>query len=177
MMAEEKRHFKNEDKRATSIIRIAGRDIDGKLKIEDALRRIKGIGSAMAHAMAFTADKKLSIPPTSEIGALNEKQIAQIEGLIKEPSKYAIPQFMLNRRKDFETGKDAHVVGNDLIFSVRQDITRGASLRTLVGSRHQHGQKVRGQHTRSTGRTGATVGVMKKAAKAGAAPKAEDKKK
>lgn len=52
-----------------------------------------------------------------------------------------------------------------MTFAVRQDINRDISIRTWRGYRHQHGQKVRGQHTRSSGRTGATVGVMKKAAK------------
>ena len=42
---------------------------------------------------------------------------------------------------------------------------RSASLKKntkLRGFRHQYGQKVRGQKTRSTGRTGSTVGVVKK---------------
>jgi hypothetical protein len=46
-----------------------------------------------------------------------------------------------------------------------------------VGWRHSIGQKVRGQHNRTTGRSGMTVGVMKKAlkaAKSAAATTAQD---
>ncbi|MGD0511191.1 MAG: 30S ribosomal protein S13, partial [Candidatus Micrarchaeaceae archaeon] len=54
--------------------------------------------------------------------------------------------------------------------------------KTWRGFRHQYGQKVRGQSTRSTGRTGITVGVTKKsiqtAEKAAKAPaKGAEKKK
>ena len=65
----------------------------------------------------------------------------------------------------YKPGKDMHFVSNDLLLITRQDINRDVALRTWHGFRHQYGQKVRGQRTRSTGRTGATVGVMKKAAK------------
>ncbi len=96
---------------------------------------------------------------------LSEEQIESIEAVIKEPSKYGIPSYMLNHRKDMETGKDVHIIGNDLTFAIRQDVNRSVIMRAWKGYRHQHSQKVRGQRTKSTGRTGATIGVMKKAAK------------
>ena len=69
-----------------------------------------------------------------------------------------------------ETGKNIHIVSNDLIFNTRQDVSRDVANGTWRGFRHQYGQKVRGQHTRSTGRTGATVGVTKSKAAAAAGP-------
>jgi small subunit ribosomal protein S13 len=64
----------------------------------------------------------------------------------------------------------------------RQDIEDMIKQQTYVGFRHQYGQKVRGQRTRSTGRTGATVGVTKKKIqeeqkKATAAPAPKEAKK
>jgi small subunit ribosomal protein S13 len=58
---------------------------------------------------------------------------------------------------------------------VRQDIDHEKESNTWKGYRHAYGQKVRGQRTRSTGRTGMTVGVLRKAvlAKAGAAAAAQ----
>src|SRR2546422_6033274 len=58
-------------------------------------------------------------------------------------------------------------------------------IRSYKGVRHETGQKVRGQRTRSNGRTGLTVGVTKKAALEAAkakkaeeaAPKKEEKRK
>lgn len=168
-MAENKQQSR-EDRKAQSIIRIAGRDIDGSLPIYRALFRIKGIGLNMANALTYSIGKKLGIPASAQIGSLSEKQIEDIEEVIKKPAEYSVPKYMLNKRKDFETGSDVHYVGNDLTFSIRQDINREVNLRTWKGYRHQYGQKVRGQHTRSTGRTGTTMGVVKKTAMKAAAP-------
>ncbi|MGC8537722.1 MAG: 30S ribosomal protein S13 [Candidatus Micrarchaeia archaeon] len=162
-MAENKAQNK-EEKKVQSIIRIAGRDIDGSLPIYRALFKIKGIGLNMANALTYSIGKKLSIPANAKLGELSEKQIEDIEEVIKKPAEYSVPRYMLNKRKDFDTGADVHYVGNDLTFSIRQDVNREVNLRTWKGYRHQYGQKVRGQHTRSTGRTGATMGVVKKSA-------------
>jgi len=42
------------------------------------------------------------------------------------------------------------------------DINMMRKIRCYKGIRHETGQKVRGQRTKSTGRTGSTVGVSKK---------------
>lgn len=167
-MAEGKAEGKQrkEEKVAQSIVRIAGRDIDGALNIERAMSRVKGIGMNMSHSLSYAIETKLGIPKSKNIGSLSDQQIADIENVIKSPDSAGIPIYMLNKRKDFDTGKDRHYVGNDLTFNTRQDVTREVNLHTWRGYRHQYGQKVRGQRTRSTGRTGATVGVMKKAVKA-----------
>lgn len=154
---------KGATKGASSIIRIAGRDVDGSLNIERALTKVKGIGANMAHALALQIDSKLNIAKATEIGSLSEKQMADVENVIKNPGNFGIPSYILNRNKDAETGKTTHFVSNDLMFAVRQDIGRDMTNKTWRGHRHQYGQKVRGQHTRSTGRTGVTVGVTKKA--------------
>ena len=162
---------KSQTSGASSIVRVAGRDVDGSLNMERALSRVKGIGMNMAHHLALTVESKLSIPRATEVGTLSESQIADVEKIIKDPEANGIPWYTINRNKDAETGKDMHVVSNDLIFNSRQDVSRDISNKTWRGHRHQYGQKVRGQHTRSTGRTGATIGVTKKqvAAAAGAA--------
>ncbi len=156
---------------ASSIVRVAGRDVDGSLNIERALSHVKGIGANLAHHLAITIESKLGIQRSTAVGSLNESQISDVENIIKDPVANGIPSYNINRNKDPETGKDVHVVSNDLLFNRRQDISKDISNRTWRGFRHQYGQKVRGQHTRSTGRTGITVGVTKKSvmpAKAGA---------
>jgi small subunit ribosomal protein S13 len=157
---------------ATSIVRISGRDVDGSLNIERALSKVKGVGLNLAHHIALIAESKLSIPKSTAIGTLNESQIEDIEKIIKDPVANNIPWYAINRNKDAETGKDIHVVSNELIFNSRQDVTRDISNKTWRGFRHQYGQKVRGQHTRSTGRTGATIGVTKKSVQPAAAASA-----
>lgn len=148
---------------AASIVRVAGKDMDGSLDMPRALANVRGIGHNMSRALAIVIESELKIPISTNIGSLSEEQVAQVEKIITNPSASGIPNYMLNRNKDMETGKNMHVVSNDLTFNVRQDVSRDVSNGNWRGFRHQYGQKVRGQHTRSTGRTGATIGVTKKA--------------
>lgn len=150
------------EERLSSIVRLAGKDVNGSLNIERAIDQVRGVGSNMSHALTFAIEKHLNIPKTSNLGSLSEQQMESLENLIKNPEQFGIPVYMLNRRKDMETGKNMHLVSNDLLFSTRQDVNRDVTLRLWRGFRHQYGQKVRGQRTRSTGRKGATIGVTKK---------------
>jgi len=82
---------------------------------------------------------------------------------------------MLNRRKDKDSGKNVHIIMNDLEFANRQDVEGEKKMYTWKGYRHAYGQKVRGQKTRNTGRTGMSLGVMRKTIiAAGAAAKAAE---
>jgi len=165
LMEKHDQEHKDKQKRedVASIIRLAGRDIDGSLNMPRALSKIKGIGNNMANALSIAIEEKLGIKRSATLGSLNEQQIADVEKVIKDPYGAGVPAFMLNHVNDIETGLPKHYVGSDLLFATRQDINRDIPLKTWRGFRHQYGQKVRGQHTRSTGRTGATVGVTKKA--------------
>jgi small subunit ribosomal protein S13 len=82
---------------------------------------------------------------------------------------------MLNRRKDVYTGENRHLTGVDLTLGNNEDINLMKKMRSYKGIRHERGQKVRGQRTKSTGRTGATVGVVRKKLEAGAGAAAEKK--
>jgi small subunit ribosomal protein S13 len=120
----------------------------------------------MAHSLALTIEAKLGIQKSTPVGTLSDAQVADIEKVIKDPVANGIPSYLINRNKDAETGKNVHAVSNDLVFATRQDINRDVGNKTWRGFRHQYGQKVRGQATRSTGRTGVTVGVTKKSIQA-----------
>ena len=168
---------KKKEETLTSIVRLAGKDVNGSLPLYRALDQVKGVGATMANALSIVIETKLNIPRTATLGDMTEEQIEKIETAIKNPAQYGVPQYFLNHQKDMESGKNLHLVSNDLLFATRQDVARDVGLKTWRGYRHQYGQKVRGQHTRSTGRTGATVGVMKKAELAKAQPaKAGEKK-
>ncbi len=167
--SKQERQDKRQISGAISIVRISGKDVDGSLSIRRAVGKIKGIGSSMASALCIVINDKLKIDPSATIGSLNDDQIESVEKIIKDPLGNGIPWYLLNKNKDMETGSNIHIVSNDLVYSTRQDISRHINVGTWRGFRHQYGQKVRGQHTRSTGRTGATVGVTKKAATPGTA--------
>ncbi len=149
----------------TSIVRIAGKDINGSLNIQRGLESIRGIGANTAKIFANIIENNLGIDKRTIIGNLNEKQIEDIEGILKTPSNFKIPLFLYNRRKNSEDGQNLHMIGNDLLFAVKQDINKQITIKTWRGFRHQYGLKVRGQSTRSTGRSGTTVGVLKKGIK------------
>jgi small subunit ribosomal protein S13 len=85
------------------------------------------------------------------------------------PVKNGIPAYMVNRKKDLRTGEDKHVIGNQLDITVRRDIDRMKRIRSYKGVRHHLHLKVRGQRTKSTGRHGLVIGVMRK--KRGQTPK------
>ncbi len=140
------------------IVRIAGTDIDGTLKTAYGLAEIKGVGVNLAYALC----RVLGIDPEKRIGFLTDQEIKKIEEALKDPAAYGIPAWMLNRRKDYETGKDMHLIGAELIYYVKQDIEREKRIKSYRGIRHALGLKVRGQRTRTTGRLGITVGVRKK---------------
>lgn len=142
------------------ILRITDTDVDGTLKVPYALRKIKGISLSLANAIL----KKAGIDPNLRAGFLTEAEVEKVEEIIKEPTKYGLPSWMLNRRKDLETGKDMHLISADLLLRTKMDIEKMKELRSWRGYRHAYGLKVRGQRTRTTGRTGKAVGVKKKAA-------------
>ncbi len=140
------------------IVRIAGTDIPGELSLAWGLSKIKGVGYNFAVAVC----RVLGLDPMMKIGFLSDADVERIEDAIRNPQKYGIPSWMYNRRKDYETGQDLHLVGPDLIYYVRQDIEREIRIRSWRGIRHALGYKVRGQRTHTTGRLGPTVGVKRR---------------
>jgi small subunit ribosomal protein S13 len=140
------------------IVRIAGKDLSGERQIQLALSDLKGASVNYARAVAYVA----KVNPFEKLGNLTKEQIELLEKILKNPSEHGIPSWMLNRRKDYETGKDLHLIGTDVTVSVRSDIGRERRIRSRRGIRHELGLPVRGQRTRTTGRKGLVVGVKRK---------------
>ncbi len=152
------------------IIRMANTDLDGTRSVAYALTSIGGVGIRVSEAVTDLA----GVSRTERLGNLSEEQTDKIEALLGNLGE-TFPHWMVNRPKDWETGLDMHVFGSEVDLRVRDDINRMKMIRSYKGVRHDTGQKVRGQRTRSNGRTGLTVGVTKKAALAAqAAKKAEE---
>ena len=70
----------------------------------------------------------------------------------------------MNRRRDYDTGEDKHLLIGTLQFSKDNDIKRLKKIKALRGMRHQKGLPVRGQRTKSNFRRnkGKVIGVKKK---------------
>ena len=132
--------------------------VDGNAKVEYGLTQIRGVGRRFAQAIVRVA----GIDPTIRIGAIPEKDLNRIEEIILAPVESGIPDWMVNRPKDLRTGKYLHIIGNKLDLSLKNDIDRMKKIKSYKGVRHHLRLKVRGQKTKSTGRHGLVVGVMRR---------------
>ena len=141
-------------------VRIANTDLDGSKSIKLALTKIKGIGFMFSNAILNTA----SIEKTKKTGYLSDADAAKIEEVIKDPSKFGIPSWLLNRKKDPEDNADKHLIGPTLTFTQDNDIKMMKKIKSYRGVRHSLGQPVRGQRTKSNFRKnkGKVMGVKKK---------------
>jgi small subunit ribosomal protein S13 len=140
------------------ILRIVDVDVDGTLKAAYALARVKGVSLNLANAVLRTA----KIDPEKRAGFLTDAEVEKIEDVVKEPARYELPAWLFNRRKDAESGKDAHLISADLVLRTKMDIDQMKNIRSWRGYRHAYGLKVRGQRTKTTGRAGKALGVKKK---------------
>ena len=148
---------KPEMKDEERIIRILSRDIEGGMKVYAGLAKVKGISWGLSNAIC----KVLNMDKNRKIGSLTEVESKKIAEFVKNPS---VPVFLLNRRLDFETGRDKHLTGSDLELQKDFDIKRLKQIRSYRGYRHALGLPSRGQRTRSNFRKnrGKGVGIKKK---------------
>jgi small subunit ribosomal protein S13 len=158
-----KKPVKEEKENFRGIVRIAGKDVKGEISMRRALCSVRGIGQTLAVATSAVLQKELSIDPKTRVGELSEEQIEQVDKILHALQDHGVPQYLMNRRSDFNTGNSKHVIMNDLLFETTQDLERDKKVYSWRGYRHTYGQKVRGQRTRNTGRTGMAVGVLRKA--------------
>ena len=135
-------------------VRIGQTDLDGTKSVERSLTDLKGIGRRTARVVTETA----GIDRTATFGLLEDDEIDEVVEVVENLEDH-LPEWMVNRQNDFFTGDSTHIVGGDVEEQRRQDINRMQMIDSYKGIRHKRGQKVRGQRTKSTGRTEGTIGV------------------
>ncbi|RAP52771.1 MAG: 30S ribosomal protein S13 [Methanosphaera sp. SHI613] len=139
------------------MVRITRKDVDGNSTIVTALTEIRGIGKAFALAIC----KVLDLDQDQQIGYIDEDSVNKIEEVLENPQEFGIPEWLLNRRIDYETGETKHLIESDLNMTLRDDLNRMKKIRSYKGKRHEVGLPVRGQRTKSTFRHGSSVGVSR----------------
>ena len=139
------------------IIRLFGSDLDGTRKVVHSLADLKGVGQNLSHYLLTS----MNIDSNMRLGNLTDKQVADIEMRLKDFSNLGLPEFLMNRRKDLESGSDIHIVGSNIDLFLRNDRERERLTMSWRGIRHSLGLKLRGQRTRTSGRKGKTIGVKK----------------
>ncbi|KPN31833.1 30S ribosomal protein S13 [Halolamina pelagica] len=154
MSAEEPADGEAEEEDLQYFVRIGQTDLDGTKSVERSLSELKGIGKRMARIVADEAD----VDRQATFGRLDDDDINSVVEVVENLGDH-VPSWMANRQKDFFSGETTHVTGSDLEESRRHDINRMKMISSYKGVRHERGQKVRGQRTKSTGRTEGTIGV------------------
>jgi small subunit ribosomal protein S13 len=141
------------------VVRILSKDIEGKMKIYPGLTKVKGVSWTFSNAIC----NFLKIDKNKKIGALTDEEIQKIESFIKKPE---IPKYLFNRRNDFETGEDFHLVGSNLDLKKEFDVKRLKKIKSYRGLRHLLGLPLRGQRTKSNFRKNRRkgAGIKKKGA-------------
>jgi len=122
-------------------VRIANTDLDGNKKISHAMTKIKGVSFMFSNMICNLA----GVEGTNKTGYLKDEDVNKIDEVLKDPLKFKSPVWMLNRRKNYEDGKDYHLMTGDLKFALENDIKLFKKIRSYRGVRHGVGLPVRGQ--------------------------------
>ncbi|RMG33896.1 MAG: 30S ribosomal protein S13 [Methanobacteriota archaeon] len=140
------------------LVRIYSTDLPGDEVIALALTRIKGISRRTSISLL----RAVGIPESTRVGFLTNDQVERIEEALADPLAAGLPEWMLNRRNDPETGESTMLLESELLLQRKTDIDRMIRKRSWRGVRHSRGLKVRGQRTKSTGRKSGSLGVSRK---------------
>lgn len=152
------------------LVRLAATDLAGGKQVVIALQGIRGVGKRISYVIA----DKAAVPRFSKIGDLADPQIQALDAALQNFIETS-PGWIFNRQHDYDTGDNTHLIGTNVEIFLREDINRLKKVRTYRGVRHEAGLPVRGQRTRSNGRVGMTVGVLRKKEGAPGAEKKEEK--
>ena len=142
------------------LVRIYNTDLDGNKPLYHGLTKIKGVGVMTANMVC----NLLKFDKFKKVGLLTDDEVEKINDFLKNPKKYGAPSWMLNRRKDYETGEDKHLLTTDLQLVKQEDIKRLRKIKSYRGVRHGLRLPVRGQRTKSNFRKnkGKVTGVKRK---------------
>ena len=139
------------------ILRLADSDIDGLSRIGMGLTSVKRVGARTALAICEIA----GVDKEKLGGQLTDEEQQKIRDAI-ESYPTEVPLWMLNRQRDIETGDELHLFSMDVTMTQDDDIARLRATKAYRGLRHAARKRVRGQRTRSNGRSGLTLGVQRK---------------
>ena len=134
--------IQREKKELASIIRIMQTDIPGNKRVIVGLTYVKGISWSISNAIC----KINKIDGNKKVFELSKEEIDKIQEFLKNPD---LPEFLYNRRNDFETGKDSHLITAELDIKKEFDVRRLKKIRSYRGLRHAFGHPTRGQRTKA----------------------------
>lgn len=140
------------------LVRINNMDLQGTTSTRNALAKIPGI----SHRLSSAILRSVGVDEFKLLGYITEEEKERIEDAIYDPLTAGIPEWMLNRQNDLESGDSKLLTGPDLLLTIKTDKDRMIRKKSWRGIRHSRGLKVRGQRTKSTGRFSGSIGVNRK---------------
>lgn len=109
------------------ILRVLNTNVDGKQKIMFAMTSIKGIGRRYANICC----KKADIDMNKRAGELSAAELDNLMTVVANPRQFKIPDYFLNRQKDYKDGKYSQVLSNQLDMKLRDDLERLKKIRCV----------------------------------------------
>lgn len=153
---QEQKAEKSQQSDVKHIIRVAQTDLKGHKKIVDALRKIKGVSFMFSNALCAAA----GLDKDKLAGKMTEKEVEALNKVFDNPTEH-LPKWMLNRRDDYETGENQHLIAGKLGFTQDNDVKRLKMIKSYRGMRHAWRLPVRGQRTKSNFRSNKKRGVKR----------------
>lgn len=141
------------------IIRVLNTNLQGAVKTPFAMTSVTGIG----RRFAILACKKAEVDMRKRAGELSAAELEQLMVIVSNPRTFKVPDWFLNRQRDPKDGSTTQLTSSALSSKMRDDFERLKKIRNHRGLRHYWGLRVKGQHTKTTGRRGrvATTGKKK----------------
>ena len=146
-----------QEKQQVELVRIMDTDIRAGSSLLYGLAKVRGINVMFANAVC----RALGLDRNREISTLTEEEVEKIESFLSNPVKEGIPEWMLNQRKEFESGENHHYVSKDIEFNHLQYTRRFNKLKTYRSIRRRANLTLRGQRTKSNFRRNKTIAAMK----------------
>ncbi len=136
-----------------NMVRIMTKDIPGGMSVYSGLTKIKGVSWGFSNAIC----NLLNLNKNKKIQELSDEEKNKISGIIKNIEE--VPSFLVNRKKDFETGEDIHLNGSNLDLVKSFDIKRLKNIKSYRGFRHMGNLPSRGQRTKANFRKNRAKGA------------------
>ena len=118
--------------------------------------------SGVGRRFAILACKKAEVDLNKRAGELSAAELEQLMVIVANPRTFKVPDWFLNRQKDPKDGTTVQLTSSQIDGKLRDDLERLKKIRNHRGLRHYWNLRVKGQHTKTTGRRGRTVGVARK---------------
>ncbi|SPT20461.1 unnamed protein product [Triticum aestivum] len=107
------------------ILRVLNTNVDGKQKIMFALTSIKGVGRRFSNIVC----KKADIDMNKRAGELSAEEMDRLMAVVHNPRQFKVPDWFLNRKKDYKDGRFSQVVSNAVDMKLRDDLERLKKIR------------------------------------------------